>query len=67
LSKRYGRIHHITASPNSEKWYFKEVGKEERIKIEYQDTIERFTRIFLLNDQHEMRNMTQKDFSRGKN
>ena len=53
----------MLSSPNSEKWYFKDVSKEERIKIEFQDSLEKFTRLFLINDKGEFRNMDFKDYS----
>ncbi len=63
FSNQYGRIYHMQSSPHSEKWYFKEVSKEEREKIEYEDFIEKFTRLFLLDDKGEFRNMDFKDYS----
>jgi hypothetical protein len=53
----------MQTSPNSEKWYFKEVSKEEKDKIEFEDVLQRFTRVFELEDKGEFRNMDFKDYS----
>jgi hypothetical protein len=46
-------------SPNSEKWYFKSVSDNEKEKIEWEDKLERFTRLFLAYDIHELRNQKE--------
>jgi hypothetical protein len=50
-------------SPNSEKWYFKGVSEDEKIKIEWDDKIEEFTRQFLITDYAEFRNQKEQQIN----